>query len=415
MKFIINTCWFLPALWLLAGSAVAQTLSLDSVLQVIEKNNPTLQQYSRQVEAMQAYAEGATAWQAPMVGAGTFMTPYPAQEVTEARNQGMLMFALEQQIPHPAKLQARKAYDASQAAIEVAGQAQAFNMLKAAAKTAYYQWVVLEKKLVVLRENQDVVQTMLKLAEVRYPYAQGSLGDVYLAEAQVGQVNNMILMTQSGIAQQQVQLNTLMNLPADVRYDIDTASSFAFEIAVADTARLARQRSDVEQLDRTIQRMQLNTQLISLESKPDFRLQFSHMSPWAGVMPNQFTLMGMLSIPIVPWASKAYQAETRGMRYEVRALQQQRTALLNEAQGRLTSLMLEINSLQQQLENYREKILPALRKNYQVLMLAYEENTEELPRVVDAWQALNAAQLQYLDQLTNYYVRIVDYEKELER
>jgi len=39
-----------------------------------------------------------------------------------------------------------------------------------------------------------------------------------------------------------------------------------------------------------------------------------------------------------------------------------------------------------------------LQKNYQTTLLAYEQNTEELFVVLDAWQALNMAQLEYLNQ-----------------
>jgi hypothetical protein len=50
-----------------------------------------------------------------------------------------------------------------------------------------------------------------------------------------------------------------------------------------------------------------------------------------------------------------------------------------------------------------------------MVMLAYEENREQLPMVIDAWEAMNMAQLEYLEKLENYYNMIVNYEKELER
>ncbi|WP_192825399.1 hypothetical protein [Rufibacter sp. LB8] len=60
-----------------------------------------------------------------------------------------------------------------------------FNQLRAQAKAAYYQWVVLEKKRSVL-ESQRIMQFMLKLGKVRYPYNQSSLGSIYKAEGRIG-------------------------------------------------------------------------------------------------------------------------------------------------------------------------------------------------------------------------------------
>ncbi len=75
----------------------------------------------------------------------------------------------------------------------------------------------------------------------------------------------------------------------------------------------------------------------------------------------------------------------------------------------------EIITLAKQIENYDRRITPALRKNYETLMLAYEENKEDLPIVIDAWETLTMTQLQYLDTVQRYYEMIVSYEKQLEK
>src|SRR5688572_9718507 len=100
IKTIVSTTFFVS----LMASGYAQVITLDSVLRVIDMQNPMLQEYDSKVKAMNAYAEGAKSWMAPMVGAGTFMTPYPNQLLMEERDKGSWMFSLEQEIPNPAKL-----------------------------------------------------------------------------------------------------------------------------------------------------------------------------------------------------------------------------------------------------------------------------------------------------------------------
>ena len=134
-----------------------------------------------------------------------------------------------------------------------------------------------------------------------------------------------------------------------------------------------------------------------------------------GNMPSQFTAMGMISIPIAPWSSKMYKAEVKGMQYDIQAMQKGRQAILIETRGMLAGMASQIVRMKQQLDNYESKIIPALRKNYQTLMLAYEENREQLPIVIDGWEALNMAQMDYLEKRQEYYTMIVSYEKELEK
>src|SRR3546814_707062 len=167
-----------------------------------------LQGYDYKVKAMNAYAEGAKSWMAPMIGAGTFMTPYPGQNVMSDGEKGMFMLAAEQAIPNPAKLRAKENYLESKAAIEAAGQSYTYNQLRAQTKSLYYEWVVLEKKKAVLEENRQIIETMLKLARIRYPYSQGSLGSIYKAEGRLHEVENMILMTGSGIVEKNIRLRS---------------------------------------------------------------------------------------------------------------------------------------------------------------------------------------------------------------
>ena len=161
--------------------------------------------------------------------------------------------------------------------------------------------------------------------------------------------------------------------------------------------------------------MKLNRVMENYQSKPDFNLSFNHMFARGTGMPNQFMLLGMVSIPIAPWSSKTYKSNIQGVGKEIEAMKSERAAILNELRGVTASMAAEITTLSKQIENYEKHIVPALRKNYETLMIAYEENKEELPIVIDAWETLNMTQMQYLDTVQRYYEMIASYEKELEK
>lgn len=413
---IINCQLLIVLTLLITFSSSAQVITLDSVLSAINKKNPMLQEYDNKVKALNTYTEGAKSWMAPMVGAGTFMTPYPGQMLMDERDKGSFMVSVEQNIPNPAKLNANKNYFASRASVEEQGRARQFNALRAEAKTLYYQWLVSEEKMKILKENERIMELMLKISRIRYPYNQGSLGNIYKAEGRFHEVKNMQTMTLGEIDEKQFRLKSLMNLPLDAQIKVDTSTRVAYEPnqLIYDTASLGQQRSDVRQINKTIDVMRFNQQLQRSQAKPDFKIRFDHMQP-LGNMPTQFTAMAMVSIPIAPWSSKMYISEVKGMQYDIEAMKRGREAILIEARGMLAGMAAKLARMKEQLNNYETKIIPAFRKNYETVMLAYEENREQLPLVIIAWEALNMAQMQYVEKLDEYYNMIVSYEKELEK
>jgi len=416
--WILDTrCWkhSMLAILVLAGtSSVAQTISLDSILSVVKERNPMLKNYSHRAEAMTAYAQGGKSWMAPEVGGGLWMLPYKSTE--DPRDQGQIMLSVQQKFTSPAKLRANQGYLESKAAIEQSSGNYIFNELRAQAKTAYFQWMVLEKKEKVLKESEEIMNLVLKVSKLRYPYNQSKLGNIYKAEGRLSEVQNMMLMNDNQIAQKNILLNQLMSLPNTTRFTIDT--SFQMKKLImeeVDTIALAENRSDVQRIDKSIQSLKLNQALENYQSRPDFNISFNHMFARGSGMPNQFMLLGMISIPIAPWSSKMYKANVQGIGKEIEAMKYERTSLLNELRSMASNEENEIKTLSKQIENYETRIIPALRKNYETLMIAYEENREELPVVIDAWETLNETQMQYLDTIQKYYETIVSYEKILEK
>lgn len=417
MKYIINYL-ILSALFLPVGAAAQQApvLPLDSILLRIDRHNTLLQSYSLKAESYQYNADAATAWMAPMAGIGTFMTPYPGQTVMDDREKGSLMLQLEQDIPNPAKLSARKKYIASQGNVYKATRGVTLNDLKAQAKRLYFSWLVAKQRISILQENTKIMETMKKIEEVRYPYNQSQLSGVYKTTAKIEDNRNMILMQEGNIAKARAWLNSLMNAPGNDQFDIDTSYQPQFDVAPSyDTASLATARMDILKMNESIRSMQLNIESMRKEKKPDFRLRFDHMNPLGAMMPKAYSAMVMASIPIAPWSSKMYRSGIKGMQYEVQAMEKERAAMLQETQGMLYGMHYEILSMQKRIAAMENKIVPALRQALDVNFLNYQENKLGLSNVIDSWEALTMMQASVLDEKLKLYEMIVDYEKQLYR
>lgn len=411
IRIIALLLCFLPL-----GLQAQKPLSLDTLLRNIEKQNLLLQPYALKAESYKYKAQAATAWMAPMVGVGTFMTPYPGTTLMDDRDKGSIMFQLEQDIPNPAKLNAQKRYIESKAEVELAGRAVAMNELKAQAKRLYYTWLIAKQRIGILKENARLMEMMKKIEQIRYPYNQSQLAGVFKATAKIEENQNMIRMQVGEIGKAKAWLNSLMNLPGNAALEIDSTDVPHFVAAPSiDTIMLAEQRKDIVQMEQNIRSMQLGLQAMQAQAKPDFKIRFDHMSPLSKMMPKAYSIMGMVSIPIAPWSSKMYKAEVKAMHYEVQAMQKERAGMLQESQGMLYGMQYEIQSMQQRIGAMEDKIIPALKKTMDADFANYQENKLQLSAVIGSWEALTMMQNNILDEKMKLYQMIVDYEKELYR
>jgi outer membrane protein TolC len=93
------------------------------------------------------------------------------------------------------------------------------------------------------------------------------------------------------------------------------------------------------------------------------------------------------------------KAKAESLLWQSEVLRSQQEMILNEATGMSASALTELVALKRQLGLYQDQIIPALQKNFKTMELGYEQNTEELFELFDAWEALNNMQMESLDQL----------------
>ena len=412
-----NNCYIaISCLILSTANMAAQTLSLDAVLTNIKTNNPQLKMYDADIQSMDAAAKGAKSWMAPQVETGFFMTPYnsklwKADEM--GPGMGSYMVGVTQMIPNARKLKSDFNYMNAMSSVEKENKGYTINQLKALAKTNYYQWLVLNKKIKIADDNLLLLDYMIKSMEIRYQYNMDKLPTYYKAKSQYGALQSMIVMLQNDISQKRIMLNTLMARDKNTLFEIDeTYKLNDFDAIKADTTSLSQNRSDVKAIEKTMVLNQLKIETEKAKLLPEFGVKYDHMFAF-GEQPKQFSLMGMITIPM-PWSTKMNKANINSFKIKNEGLNWQKQMILNEAAGMISGMNTELINLKKQYDIAEKNIIPALKRNYDTAILAWQNNTGDLFVVLDAWEALNMAQIDALDKLQNILSTQVEIEKQLE-
>lgn len=393
-----------------------QVMSLDNILNTIKTDNPQLKMYDADIQSMDAAAKGAKSWMPPQVETGFFMTPYnttmwKADEMSPG--MGSYMIGVSQMIPNAKKQNAEYKYMSAMSSVEKENKNYTLNQLYAIAKTNYYQWLTLNKKIKVANDNLLLLNYMIKSMEIRYQYNMDKLPTYYKAKSQYNEFESMIIMLQNDISQKRIMLNTLMSRDKNIVFEIDeTFELKEYDAILLDTTSLSKKRSDINALTKTIEINQLRIEAEKSKLLPEFGIKYDHMFTF-GQQPQQFSLMGMITIPM-PWSTKMNKANISSFQVKNESLNWQKKMILNEAVGMISGMNTELSNLKKQYMISEKSIIPSLRKNYDTAILAWQNNTGDLFVALDAWEALNMAQMDMFNKLQAIFNTQVEIEKQLE-
>lgn len=402
---------------LLALNSQAQTMKLDAVIDSITASHPVVKMYNQEIRSMDEAAKGAKSWMPPEFSSGLWMVPYnPSywKKTDMGNGMGQYMIGGQQMLPNKKKQRADAAYMETMSSVEKEKMNATLNELVSDAKQFYYKWIILEKKLSILSQNEKLLNFMIKNAEIRYKNGMEKISAYYKAKAALGTIKNMQLMYESEITEKKIRLNTLMGrnamseLVIDTNYQINEYSRMVF-----DSSLFYRNRSDLKAIDKNINLTYLKQETEKQSLRPQFGVRYEHMFGFGGV-PMQYSLMGMLKLPLTNWSSKMNKANIESLKWKANALQSQKEMMVNEYSGMAYGMRNELELKTKQLKLYENSILPSLQKNFTTMQLGYEQNTEELFMLYDAWEALYMRQLEYVELLNQALKSQVSLERIIE-
>jgi len=394
-------------------------LSLDSILSAIARNHPALRSSDATARSLDEAAKGARNWEAPTLSTGPWMTPYnPSLWKRQANGSsgiGQYMISAEQMFPNRHSQAAEEKYLGSLSSVEREKKGATLNELNAAARRAWSRWLIAKSRERVLDEDATLLDFMIRDAELKVKNHLGKIGAYYKAKAALGDLDLRRIDLSNEIDQQRIVLNTLMNRDRTTPFDIDTTYDLMDVTGIgADSVSLLDARSDIRAVGQEIRVTALEQDAQRAKLKPEFGVRYDHMFGFGGT-PLQYTLMASVRLPMAAWSSRGVKANVKSLKWKAMSLEAERDAMINEATGTAYGLKQAIQAKQRQVHVLEQRVLPALRQNFQAIQLAYEQNTEELFTLYDAWEKLDNTLMQYWDAMESLLMMEVELKRVLEK
>ena len=125
-------------------------------------------------------------------------------------------------------------------------------------KKNYVEWIIINKKINILNQNEALLNFMIQNAEIRYKNGLDKISAYYKAKAAAGNIQNMKLMLQNEKLQKRVAINTILNRDPQTFFEVDTNYVFKdYSGFLFDSSTFFNSRSDIKAINQEIHLAQL--------------------------------------------------------------------------------------------------------------------------------------------------------------
>lgn len=297
----------------------------------------------------------------------------------------------------------------SQAAIAVgdAELAGTIAQIRNDVRRAYFDTVVADARLTLLREQRDLAQRTRDTAQARFDAGDAPRLEVVQADLALATVDNDVTGAQGAVAAARTTLNALLGLPLDLMLSLSTRLDEGSGAVVDVPAEIGSRSTAIVVLDRRIdaQRSRLRlaqalrtpditpTAALTRDSEPEF------MFGWrAGVS---------LTLPLLT-------SHKAGVLVEQAALDQltaERDATLRRITADVSAATTTAESQRQVYLRYRDTIVPQAQQLEQLAQDAYQLGQTGIAALLQALQASRDVRLKALDAASRFQTSVADLER----
>ncbi len=372
-------------LWAQAQDMAAENVDpqLEEYLQLAVEQNPDLQAAYQKYLASLERAPQAGALPDPEFSFGYFISPI---ETRLGPQNGR--FSIGQMFPWFGTLGARKAVTNSESEAEYGAFQQEANQLFYDIKSTWYELFVMDRRIAIVNEHIDILETMEALAIQNYEDGNSSQADVLQAQIELDDIrikrDNLIedrkVLTRN--FEELVNVDSL-NLPESMAVfpqalpaDEDTLQQ-----------KMLAQNPELDQLNAQRQASREAIRAAKLEGRPKFGVGMEYILTGDTEMDvtnsGRDAMMVRASVQIPLYRGK-YRAQKKQAELQSRSVQHQQSARENRLQSQFEESLRDFKNAERDLKNYDTRQIERTHQAIDVLSEEYasaETDFEEILRL----------------------------------
>jgi cobalt-zinc-cadmium efflux system outer membrane protein len=400
--------WFSPVA-APAGEAADTSATLSAFIAQAVRANPGLQAVRVRSRSVGARVEQAGAWEDPQVGVEFFATP-----ITSANpfKDGMETdYFIQQMIPLFGKK--RLMADAATAGARVAEQTaeMAERSLEADVKKTYAMIFSAQRRIDVNIENQRLLSQLLESARGKYSVGFVTQGDVLKVQVELAKLQNERTDLEQNLVEATTMMNALRNAPMNTRIGRveDVPLAKVTETLEGLLARALDERPELRGMRYELEMNNAELAASERERLPDLMIRGMYKQMVEGT--DQWAAMFSINIPFAPWSSGKYSGKIEENELSARTTEFTLFDMKNMVQADVREKWSKAMSKWEQIERYRQAMLPQAEQALQASLSAYETNRTDFLSLIDSYRMTEMLNMDFYMLVEEYLTNAALLEK----
>ena len=377
-------------------------LKLDELIEEALENNPQLRAARNQTAAAGTRVDQVTSWDAPQLGVEFFQTPI--QSFPNPARDGMETdYFIQQMFPFPGKLSAMGKAAESNVRMAEQGYRALERKVISDLKSAYYELYLVQRKIQLNQENQELMRQFVQIASKQYEVGTGEHHEVLRAQVELSTLINEGVILQKEKKGAEAMLNTLLSRPTDssLGYVSDPDVSLP-PLTFSQLRQLALEsRPEVRAMGYAIDMNRAELQLSKREYFPDLMLRLAYKDI-ATTKDDFWSAMAGISIPLTFWSKGKYTSKVEENELNVRKAEEELNSMKNMTLFEVQDALVKVQTNQNLVLLYKNTVIPQARQTLESTIIAYQTGRSMFLWLIDIYRTLLDAQLAYHQSVTDY-------------
>ncbi len=383
-----------------------EPLSLHALVEEVRERNPEIRALSNRVQAKEfkAKAEG-------LLDDPTFKVEIEDIPIERPLNLGdsiQTRYSFSQMLPFPGKLSLKERIALKEALISEAEAREKELEVIGMLKEVYYEYAFIVESIKITREIKDVLENVLRNAEVRYSLGQMSQQDVIKAQMEISILVNDILTLEAEKDVTQARLNALLNRdtpsllpePEEIpRERIDISVEELIKKAIDKNPRLKAMAYEIEAQEATVS-------LAARNYYPDLMLGIGLIRRDGRF--DSWDLMASINIPL--WLNK-YNNQVREAKANRDVAASRLKAEKNLKTFEVREAVIKVERAERVRRLYETGLLPQAELYFSSTRSSYQTGKVNLLTLLDNERLLKKTKIEYLRSIVDYNKGIASLEK----
>jgi cobalt-zinc-cadmium efflux system outer membrane protein len=399
VRYAIALALFLPSL---VWAQESKPLKLDELISEALRNNPQLRAGRNQTAAARTRVNQVTSWDAPQVGVEFFQTPIQSFP-NPLKNQMEMDYFVQQMFPFPGKLSAMGSMAESNAKMMDQGYKGLERKVLRDLKSAYYELYLVQRKIQINGENQELMRRFVDIASKQYEVGMGKQQDILRAQTELSTLVNAGLNLQKERQVDEAMINTILSRPpngplgyvpdieTDVpRWTLEQLRPLALE-----------SRPELKAMNFNIDMNKEELSLSKREYYPDLmaRVMYKDMA----MTSNDFwSVMIGVSIPLAPWSSGKYTSKVEETQLNVHKAEDEYASMRNMTLFEVQDALVKVQTNQNLVMLYKNTVIPQAEQTLQSTIASYQTGKTEFLMLIDAYRMVLMSKLDYHMSVMSY-------------